>query len=240
MTVKRRRETIATVKTELFKHANAQKAAFFPRFFKAGPGEYAEGDIFIGVTVPEQRKIALGFRDLPRNEIERLLEDPFHECRLTGLLILVSQFERAATERDRKSIYEFYLRHIDCVNNWDLVDTSAPKIAGPFLWQKSHQPLLKLARVKHLWKNRIAIVATLYFIKQGHFETTLVLAELLMNHSHDLIHKGVGWMLREVGDHNRKRLVDFLEQHFRKMPRTMLRYAIEKLPEPQRQSFLRR
>lgn len=228
------------VQAALLEQAVAEKAISFSRFFKAGPGEYAEGDQFLGVTVPDQRKIARQFRELPPAEIQQLLKNPYHECRLTGVLILVSQFEHARTESDRKLLYDFYLTHVNCINNWDLVDSSAPKIVGSFLWQKNHQPLFKLARTNHLWKNRIAIVATQYFIKHGQPETTLELAELLLNHRHDLIHKAVGWMLREVGEKNQPRLFAFLNQHVSQMPRTMLRYAIEKLPESKRQSFLKK
>ena len=231
-------DTAAGVLVELSVRASAERAGTCLRFFKAGPGEYAEGDRFLGVTVPDQRKIVRQFRELPLAEIQQLLENPFHECRLTGVLILVSQFENARTESDRKLLYEFYLMHVDNINNWDLVDSSAPKIVGAYLLQKSHQPLFKLARTNHLWKNRIAIVATQYFIKQGQPETTLKLAELLLEHRHDLIHKAVGWMLREVGDKNQPVLIAFLDQHVSHMPRTMLRYAIEKLPEPKRKSFL--
>ncbi len=228
------------VQAALRERAVAEKAISSRRFFKAGPGEYAEGDQFLGVTVPDQRKIARQFRELSLAEIQQLLKSPYHECRLTGVLILVLQFEHAGTESDRKLLYDFYLTNVDCINNWDLVDSSAPKIVGSFLWQKSHQPLFKLARTNHLWKNRIAIVATQYFIKHGQPETTLELAELLLEHRHDLIHKAVGWMLREVGEKNPPLLIAFLDQHVSQMPRTMLRYAIEKLPESKRQSFLKK
>jgi 3-methyladenine DNA glycosylase AlkD len=234
-----RKATAGAVKSALNEFADADRAALCWRYFKAGPGEYAEGDKFIGLTVPQQRKIARRFRDLPLKEVQRLLEDPFHECRFTALVILVDQFEQAKNETVRKTIYEFYLRQIDHVNNWDLVDTSAPKIVGAYLWQKSHQPLFKLARAKHLWKNRIAIISTMNFIRQGNFETTLALAEGLMEHPHDLIHKAVGWMLREVGDKDRAVLLGFLQKYARVMPRTMLRYAIEKLPASQREFFLK-
>ncbi|MEQ1904875.1 MAG: DNA alkylation repair protein [Pirellulaceae bacterium] len=239
MTTNNRKPTARTVKSALHEFVDADRAALCWRYFKAGPGEYAEGDKFIGLTVPQQRKIARGFRNLPLKEVQRLLDDPVHECRFTALVILVDQFEQAKNETVRKTIYEFYLRQIDHVNNWDLVDTSAPKIVGAYLWQKSHQPLFKLARARHLWKNRIAIVSTMYFIRQGDFDTTLALAEELMEHPHDLIHKAVGWMLREVGDKDRAVLTCFLQKHARIMPRTMLRYAIEKLPAAQRELFLK-
>jgi 3-methyladenine DNA glycosylase AlkD len=239
MTTNNRKATAGAVKSALHEFADPDRAALCWRYFRAGPGEYAEDDKFIGLTVPQQRKIARGFRNLPLKEVQRLLDDPVHECRFTALVILVDQYEQAKTETVRKTIYEFYMQQLDHVNNWDLVDTSAPKIVGAYLWQKSHQPLFKLARAKHLWKNRIAIISTMYFIRQGDFETTLALAEALMEHPHDLIHKAVGWMLREVGNKDSAVLMCFLQKHARVMPRTMLRYAIEKLPASQRELFLK-
>ena len=230
--------TAKSVEKALREKRNPEKAEFFPKFFKAGKGEYAEGDKFIGVIVPDQRKIAAGFKTLPIVEIHRLLDSPFHECRLTGVLILVSQFEKAKSESDRKRIYEFYLKNADQINNWDLVDSSAHKIVGPFLLEKSHKPLFKLAKAKHLWKNRIAIIATFHFIKNDRLETTIELAEVLLHHEHDLIHKAVGWMLRELGKRNEQMLFLFLDLHAHEMPRTMLRYAIEKLTDKQRKSYL--
>ena len=239
MTTTNRQSTAGSVKLALREFADAERAVQCRRYFKAGPGEYGEGDQFIGLTVPQQRKIARKFRDLPLKEIKRLLDDPIHECRFTALVILVDQFEQAKTESDRQTIYEFYLQQLDRVNNWDLVDTSAPNIIGAYLCYKSHRPLFKLARAKHLWKNRIAIISTMYFIREREFATTLALAEELLTHPHDLIHKAVGWMLREVGNKDRAVLLGFLQKHAQNMPRTMLRYAIEKLPEPQRKLFLK-
>ncbi len=230
--------TAGSVEKALREKRNPEKAAFFPRFFKAGKGEYAEGDKFIGVIVPEQRKIAARFKLLPTFEINRLLDSPFHECRLTGVLILVGQFEKAKSESERKAIYDFYLKNVDQINNWDLVDSSAHKIIGPYLLGKSHKPLFRLAKAKHLWKNRIAMIATLHFIKNDQLETTIELAEVLLHHEHDLIHKAVGWMLREMGKRNEKMLFLFLDQHAHEMPRTMLRYAIEKLTDKQRKRYL--
>ena len=230
--------TAAQVHRTLKEKRNPEKAAFFPRFFKAGPGEYAEGDKFIGVVVPDQRKIAKKFKELPLSEIEKLLDNPFHECRLTGVLILVSQYEKAKTEPEQKEIYEFYLKKIDQVNNWDLVDSSAHKIVGPYLESRSRKPLYRLAKAKHLWKNRVAMIATYHYIKQGDFDDALQIAEILLQHPHDLIHKAVGWMLREIGKQNESLMLKFIETHHTKMARVMLRYAIEKLPQKKRKEIL--
>lgn len=230
--------TAAQVQKALREKRNPEKAAFFPRFFKAGPGEYAEGDKFIGVIVPEQRKIARKFRELPRAEIEKLLDNPFHECRLTAVLILVGQYEKAKSETEQKAIYEFFLKKIDRVNNWDLVDSSAHKIVGPYLETRSRKPLYRLAKAKHLWKNRVAMIATYYYIKQGDFDDALQIAEILVKHPHDLIHKAVGWMLREIGKQNEALMLQFIEKHHAKMARVMIRYAIEKLSQKKRKEIL--
>jgi 3-methyladenine DNA glycosylase AlkD len=230
--------TARRVEKALRENIDPEKAKFYPRFFKAGKGEYAEGDQFLGVIVPQQRKIARRFRLLPTTEIQKLLDSPFHECRLTGILILVDHFQSAELESARKKIYDCYLKNADRVNNWDLVDSSAHKIVGAYLLDKEHQPLFKLARARHLWKNRIAIIATLEFIKHDQFDTTLELSQILLNHPHDLIHKAVGWMLREVGKRNETPLLLFLQEHAPQMPRTMLRYAIEKLSPAERKRFM--
>lgn len=230
--------TAAAVEGALKQKSDPEKAAFFPRFFRTGKGEYGEGIEFIGTVVPEQRKIARQYRDLPLPEIEILLKNRLHECRQTALFILVSQFEKSKSDPDRKEIYDFYCQQIDHVNNWDLVDSSCHKIMGPYLFERNRRPLVKLAKANHLWKNRIAIVTTFYFIRRGDLETTLELAEILIAHPHDLIHKAVGWMLRELGKKNESLLLGFLEKHYDAMPRTMLRYAIEKFPKPKRQKLL--
>jgi len=231
--------TAKQVEKALLSKANPEKAAFFPRFFRSGPGEYGEGDRFIGVVVPDQRKIAKQFKALPLKEIESLLHNPFHECRLTALLILVDQFQKSKTGPEQKAIYDFYVKQVDRVNNWDLVDSSCHKIMGPWLIERSRNQLFKFAKAKHLWKNRIAIVTTYYFIRRGDLETTIEIAEILLEHPHDLIHKAVGWMLRELGKENQDLLIGFLQKHFEKMPRTMLRYAIEKFPKAKRAMFLK-
>ena len=234
--------TSTQVKTALRAFSDPEKAEFFPRFFKSGKGEYAEGDEFLGVTVPKQRKVAKTFRDLPRKQIGKLLKDPIHECRLTGLLILVDQFQRSTSEREQSAIVEFYLDHLDFVNNWDLVDSSAHKILGTWLLDReTEQSILDdLAESEHLWRERVSVIACLPFIKRGEFDWILRLAEWFLDHEHDLIHKAVGWMLREAGKVDQTVLLSFLDQHAASMPRTMLRYAIEKLPEAQRKKFLKR
>ncbi len=208
------------------------------RFFKAGPGEYAEGDKFLGVRVPAQRKIARKNRNLPLAEVRKLLKSEFHEVRLTGLLILVCQYEKSDPIR-QEEIYHFYMNHLERVNNWDLVDSSAKYIAGHFLFDKDRSVLYKLARSSNLWRRRVAVLSTFYFIGRGDFSTTLEISETLLEDSEDLIHKAAGWMLREVGNKDKPALVRFLKKHYKKMPRTMLRYAIEKFPKDERKAFLK-
>jgi len=226
------------VRAELRALADPEKAAFFPRFFKAGPGEYAEGDRFLGVTVPKQRALAKRYRALPTRSVRSLLRDPIHECRLTALLILVLQFERGDAET-RDEIAQFYLDHLDHVNNWDLVDSSAHKILGPWLEARDRALLDELAASDHLWRQRVAVLSTYHYIKQGDFDDFLRIAETLVDHEHDLIHKAVGWMLREVGNRDLHVEEAFLKRHYQTMPRTMLRYAIEKFPEAKRKRYLR-
>ncbi len=230
--------TAAAVTKALKAKRNAEKAAFFPRFFKAGPGEYAEGDQFIGVVVPDQRRIAKQSLQLPSSEVRKLLDSPLHECRLTSLFILVGQFEKSKSTSERQEIVDFYLDNLDQVNNWDLVDSSAHKILGPHLENRSRKILYRLAKADHLWKNRVAIIATLHFIKLNDLADTVELSTILLGHPHDLIHKAVGWMLRECGKQNKPLLMEFIDLHGSDMPRTMLRYAIEKLPKAERLEIL--
>jgi 3-methyladenine DNA glycosylase AlkD len=230
--------TKAKLVAELKKNANPDKAAFFPHFFKTGPGEYGEGDKFLGVTVPHQRKIAKSFRDLSPAEITKLLDDKFHECRLTALLIMVEQYRRG-DESQQQLVVDLYLKKIDRINNWDLVDSSAHQILGPYLQDRNRALLTRLANSRHLWSERIAMMTTYHFIQQGDFVDALRLAKKFLKHKHDLIHKVVGWMLREIGKQDRKTLTTFLDEHAAGMPRTMLRYSIEKLPEKKRQQYLK-
>lgn len=228
------------IRRELRAKADPEKAAFFPRFFKTGPGEYGEGDKFIGITVPNQRSVAKNFKNLSLHEIGTLLDSEWHEERLTALIIMVNQFKRADTSK-RKRIYEFYLDNTDRINNWDLVDTSARDIVGDYIFANQQQitTLYKLAESKVLWERRIAIIATYYFINKGEPDLTIKLAQKLMHDKEDLMHKATGWMLREMGKRcDRQLLINFLEEHAREMPRTMLRYSIEHLNESDRKKYL--
>jgi 3-methyladenine DNA glycosylase AlkD len=226
--------------TELLALKNPEKAAILQRFFKTGKGEYAEGDQFIGASVPQLRTIAKKhFPTLTLKEIGTLLKSPFHEFRLTALFILVLKFEKAKTESEKKVIFDFYLNHLKYINNWDLVDSSAHKIVGVYLFDKDRDIIYSLVKSQNLWEQRIAIISTFHFIRQKDFNDTLRIAEMVLTHPHDLIHKASGWMLREIGNRNFNVLFDFLVQHYQKMPRTMLRYAIEKLDPETRLAFLK-
>ena len=220
------------------KHANPEQAKILMRFFKTGNGKYGEGDEFLGIKVPVSRKIAKQFTNLSLEEIQELLNSSIHEERLIALFILTEQFRKADAAR-KKIIYNFYLKNTKRVNNWDLVDLSAEKIIGAYLLDKGTKILFKLARSRNLWERRIAIMSTFHFIKNGLYDTTLEISNILLDDEHDLIHKAVGWMLREVG--NRKLVVEekYLKKHYISMPRTMLRYAIEKFPEEKRQAYLK-
>ena len=228
------------IKAKLIAVANREKALELQRFFKTGEGEYAEGDLFLGITVPEQRKIVKTCLDTPLSEIELLLNEKLHECRLTALLILVGIYQKTKSEDQKQQIVELYLRNTQNVNNWDLVDSSAHFILGPHLAKRDRSILYKLADSELLWEQRIAIIATFHFIRNEDFADTLLISEKLLRHKHDLMHKAVGWMLREVGNRNKAILVEFLMEYSTEMPRTMLRYAIEKFEEEERQYFLKR
>ncbi|HXV63883.1 MAG TPA: DNA alkylation repair protein [Vicinamibacteria bacterium] len=231
--------TAAQVRRALKAEANPEKAAFFPRFFKTGPGEYGEGDRFHGVTVPKCRRVARKAREIADPELTKLLASPFHEEREVALFILVDRFRHTNDAGERRRIYDFYVRHRRFVNNWDLVDGSAPAIVGGFLENRDRSQLYRWARSRNLWDRRIAMLATFHFIKKGDFDDALGIAAVLLTDEEDLIHKAVGWMLREVGKKDHAAQERFLETHYRKMPRTMLRYAIEKLPEARRQAYLK-
>lgn len=224
---------------ELEAYSDPEKKIQLPRFFKTGQGQYGEGDRFIGVSVPNTRIVAKQHKNESLETTANLLNSPWHECRLCALLILVERFKKGdATERE--TLYRFYLDHTQHINNWDLVDLSAPYIVGEFLYDTSREELFRLAESTWLWNQRIAVVATLTFIRKGDLTTSLALAEQLLSHRHDLMHKAVGWVLREVGKRNKEALVQFLEKYSRSMPRTMLRYAIEKFPEEERRYFMKR
>lgn len=216
-----------------------QLALLQQAFFKTGKGQYAEGDQFIGVYVPQVRLIAKEFRYMPLEELVVLISSKINEERLLALIILVNMFKRATLE-ERNTIFQFYINNLQYVNNWNLVDQSAPYIVGAHLLDKDKDILLTLARSKILWERRVAMVATWYFIRNNQCEWSLKIAKILLADSHDLIHKAVGWMLREVGKKNLPLLIEFLEQNHPKIPRTTLRYAIEKFAEPQRQLYLKK
>ncbi|MCK5218103.1 DNA alkylation repair protein [bacterium] len=226
------------LRKSLQKQANPHKARILQGFFKTGPGEYGEHDIFIGVPVPELRKLAKMSPDLDFEDIRFLIQSRIHEERLTALFILIIQFNHGPAAR-QKSIYSFYLRNLHFVNNWDLVDTSAEHILGAYLADKDKTLLTRLAHSRNFWKRRIAILSTFHYIKKGEFDETLKIADLLLHDSEDLIHKAVGWLLREIGKRDLPAEEVFLKRHYKTMPRTMLRYAIERFPEPKRRAYLK-
>ena len=229
---------IESIRARVRELADPEHARVLQGYFKTGPGEYAEGDVFAGIRIPVLRKLAREHADLPLEEAAELLRSPVHEERLLALLILVRAFQRGTAER-RREIHDLYLAHTRFVDNWDLVDSSAEHLVGAQLWEGDRSPLERLARSDSLWERRIAIIATFHFIRRGDFCDTLRVAEVLLGDRHDLIHKAVGWMLREVGKRDQPAEEAFLRAHHRTMPRTMLRYAIEKFPEPLRQAYLR-
>ena len=226
------------VRKELKSMADPDKAAILQRYFKTGLGQYGEGDIFIGVMVPQSRKVAKKFSQLQLVEVKTLLYSRIHEERLVALLILVWRYSSALSSREEKEeIVKFYLENIKQVNNWDLVDLSAPNILGAHLIDRDRRLLYRLARSENVWERRIAILATYHFIRNGDFSDTLKIAEILLQDRRDLIHKAAGWMLREVGKRDVASEEAFLEKHLGVMPRTMLRYAIERLPESKRRRY---
>jgi 3-methyladenine DNA glycosylase AlkD len=227
------------VAKSLRKLARPERAKVSSRFFKTGKGEYGEGDVFIGVSVPDSRRIVRQFTSLPLKEVEKLLKSKIHEERLVGVLIMVSKYRaKKADQSERRQVFRCYIKNLRCINNWDLVDTSAEHIVGAHLKSADRGLLRKLARSKNLWYRRVAIMSTFHFIRHGDFTETLKLAESLLRDEHDLIHKAVGWMLREVGKRDQDREADFLDRWATEMSRTMLRYAIEKFPPEQRRHYL--
>ena len=219
-------------------NANIKHAKTMQWFFKTGKGEYGEGDKFVGIKVPVQRQIAKEFLDLENEDLKVLLNSKIHEERLIALLILVDKYQKA-NDKGKEKVYKFYLRNSKKINNWDLVDLSAPKIMGEHLLKNDKQILFKFARSNNLWERRIAIISTYTFIKNKQFKTTLQISDILLNDDHDLIQKAVGWMLREVGKIDLELLERFLKARYKKMPRTMLRYSIEKFPEKKRNKYLK-
>ncbi|MFC1682152.1 DNA alkylation repair protein [Nanoarchaeota archaeon] len=230
---------LSKLKSNLQSLANPEKAKILQRFFKTGKGQYGEGDVFLGITVPDQRKVAREFIDLELKDVQELLNSEIHEYRLVGLIILTYQYKKYPEKQ--KDIFYFYLNNSKRVNNWDLVDLTAPNIVGDFLLKNYDLKKLiyDLASSENLWEKRIAIISTLAFIRNEKFEDVLAIAEILLNDSHDLIHKAVGWMLREVGKRDQNAEEKFLKKHYKNMPRTMLRYAIERFEEEKRKRYLR-
>ena len=232
---------VSEIKTALQELSIPGKAEIMQAFFKTGKGEYGEGDVFIGVTVPEQRSVAKEFYNkISLGELGELLPSKIHEHRLTALLILVHQFEKTKDKIKQKEIIDFYLKHTKHINNWDLVDTSCYKILGRYCFENQDSKILeKLSDSKNMWEMRMAIVGTMHHIKKGQFELTKNFALKNLKHPHDLMHKANGWLLREMGNKNETELLDFLNMHYKEMPRTCLRYAIEKLEEEVRKNYLK-
>jgi 3-methyladenine DNA glycosylase AlkD len=229
--------SLLMLKSDLQKLANPEKAEILARFFKTGQGQYGEGDIFLGIVVPAQRKVAKTYSDLSLKDIDRLLSSKIHEHRLVALLILVDKYNKADAD-SREKIIDFYMKHTRQINNWDLVDLSAGNILGDYLVDKDRSVLYRLAGSRNLWERRIAIMSTFPFIRNNDFADTLRITELFLNDTHDLIHKASGWMLREVGKRDLRIEEAFLDSHYDKMPRTMLRYAIERFEEKRRRYYL--
>ncbi|MFC1622552.1 DNA alkylation repair protein [Patescibacteria group bacterium] len=243
--------TLSNLKSELKKLSNPEKIKVYQWFFKTGKGEYGEGDIFIGLTMPQIRATIKNYINLSLSDIQKLLDSKIHEFRMAGLLILVKQFEKLpfvilseakdplnSKKATKKKIFDFYLKNTKRINNWDLVDVTCTRIVSAYLLDKKRSILYKLAKSKNLWERRIAIVSTGAFIWQNDFSDTIKICEILLKDKHDLIHKACGWMLREVGKRDKKTLIIFLNQHTGQMPRVMLRYAIEKFNKKERKFYL--
>lgn len=230
--------SVEGIRKKLKNLGSVERAKALQRFFKTGPGEYGEGDRFLGIRVPVLRGLAKEYEGIAPAEAGRMLRSPFHEERLLALLILVRRFS-GGVPREQRALYDFYMKNIRFVNNWDLVDLSAPNVVGAYLFDKDKKPLYRLAADGDLWKRRISIVSTHYFIRKGLLEDTLKIADGLLSDKEDLIHKSTGWMLREVGKRDGAALKGFLKGRYKDMPRTMLRYAIERFPEGERQGYLK-
>ena len=227
------------IKKELQSNGNPEKAKILSGFFKTGKGQYGEGDIFLGIIVPKTREIANKYVDLNFKDIQRLVLSKIHEERMAALMILVEKYKKSDL-KDKKLIVDFYLQNAEKVNNWDLVDLSADKILGDYLIDKDKSILYKLAKSENLWEKRIAVVSTFAFIKNNQFNDTVKISEILLNDNHDLIHKAVGWMLREVGKRDEKELLKFLDRYYKQMPRTTLRYTVERLDKKKKEFYMRK
>ena len=230
--------SVDDIRRRLEKLADKEKAQVLQRFFKTGPGEYGEGDVFLGIKVPELRRLAKEYKGIPLKEAKQLLRSPIHEQRLLALLILIRSFSKG-DEGTKKRIYDLYLKNTQYINNWDLVDVSAEHVVGAYLMERSKTPLYGLAKSDSLWERRISILSTFHYIRRGQFSQSLKISKMLLSDKEDLIHKAVGWMLREVGKRHLPTEEKFLRAHYKRMPRTMLRYAIERFPERKRQRYLK-
>jgi 3-methyladenine DNA glycosylase AlkD len=224
---------------EIKRHSSRKKSKIYAGFFKTGIGEYSEGDVFLGVPMPEQRKLAQKYVDLKFGNIKELIYSKYHEHRMIGWLIMVYKY-KVAKNVEKKKIIDFYIKHRHRCNNWDLIDCTADKLLGKHIINRDKSILYSLAKSDSLWGRRIAIIATFEFIKNKKFDDTKKIAEILLNDKHDLIHKAVGWMLREMGKRDEKQLIKFLNKHYRKMPRTMLRYAIERLHKKNKEFYMKK
>ena len=230
---------LSQLKKEIESYASPEKAKIYARFFKTGKGQYGEGDKFLGLTVPEQRKLAQKYVNLSFDYIKELLHSEYHEHRLTGLFILVYNYGKVK-DNEKQKIIDFYLKHKHRGNNWDLIDCVADKLLGKHIIDIDKSILYELAKSENLWDRRIAIITTFEFIRNKKFDETIKIAEILLKDEHDLIHKAVGWMLREMGKRDEKELIKFLDKHYKKMPRTMLRYAVERLNERRKKIYMRK
>ena len=227
------------IQKELETYIDPVKREYLPGFFKTGKGQYGEGDRFLGIVVPATRLVAKKYKNAPFEVMAELLQSEWHECRLCALLMMVERFKKSGGE-EREAIYRFYLSQTERINNWDLVDLSAPYIVGEYLKDKSRDDLYRLAESTLLWDQRIAVVSTVTFIRNNDFIDILRLSELLLQHKHDLMRKAIGWMLREMGKRNKTLLLQFLDKYSKVMPRTMLRYSIEKLTDEERKLYMGR
>lgn len=234
-------DILKEIKEALVTLSIPEKAEFFPKFFKTGKGEYGEGDLFLGVKVPDQRSVAKEFyARISMEELSKLLSSQYHEHRLTALFMLISKFEKTKDKAVKDEIVEFYLNHLQHINNWDLVDSSCYKILGRYAFENQKDELLRtLSDSEEMWHKRIAVVGTMHYVKKGSFDLTKEFVTKNLKHPHDLMHKANGWLLREMGEKNEAELINFLNKHYKEMPRTSLRYAIEKLDEDLRQDYLK-
>lgn len=235
--MKENSENVKEWKNKLHEVSSTEKAKILSSFFKTGKGEYGEGDKFIGIPVPKIREVTKKYFHRPLNEIEEMLSSPIHEFRLSALLALVEKYRKASVF-EKCEIVDFYLSHLSYINNWDLVDLSAPKILGEYTLNENRDILYELSNSDVMWEKRIALVSTITHIRKGYFDVAIDLSEAYLSHSHDLIHKATGWMLREIGKKDESVMINFINIHYNNMPRTTLRYAIERLPEPQRKEIL--